>query len=217
MKNSLIILLFIALTASLQAQQGNRFQIGLKAGLSTTSLETDQIRILDQGGIDRLELAVKDAKYGFHAGLVIRAQFNKFILQPELLFNSSQVDYEVDDLIGGNVITTTLNESYQYLDIPILAGFKLGPLRLQAGPVGHIFLGSDSELNDLPNIDYRQKFEDMTLGWQGNIGLDIWNLMLDFRYEGNFTKFGNHINFAGRQYQFDDTPSRWIASVGFLF
>lgn len=213
----LILFSMLFLATITQAQKSSSsLRFGLKGGLSTTSIDAGQLEILDQGGLDRLELAVKDAKYGFHLGVLLRAQINKFIIQPEVLFNSSQVDYTVDDL-GGTPVADVLNEKYNYLDIPVLLGFKFGPLRLQAGPVGHVFLSSSTELSGITNIDYRQEFKDMTIGWQGNLGLDIWNLMLDFRYEGNFTNFGDHINFAGRHYEFDDKPSRWVFSVGYLF
>lgn len=217
MKKSCLLLLFLCFFVGLRAQKNSSFEVGVKAGLSTTDIDAGELDILDQGGADRLELAVKDARYGFHAGLLFRIRFNKFILQPEVVFNTNRVDYEVDDVNMGNVVTTTLEESYQYIDIPVLAGFKFGPLRLQAGPVGHIYLDSSSEFYDLADIDYRQEFENLTLGWQGNIGLDIWNLLLDFRYEGNFANFGTHLNFAGQQYEFDDTPSRFLVSLSYLF
>ena len=216
-KTSLLILLFF-LSISLFAQQNkSSFRIGIKAGLSTSDIDVNALNILDEGGTDRLSLAVKDAKYGLHAGIVLRAQINKFLIQPEILFNSNTVDYTVEDFDNSDMVNNVLSEKYQYLDIPVLLGFKFGPLRLQGGPVGHIFLDSSSDFFDLNDINYRQEFENMTIGWQAGLGLDIWSVMIDLRFEGNFTNFGNHLNFAGQQYEFDDSPTRFVASVGYLF
>jgi len=81
--------------------------------------------------------------------------------------------------------------------------------------VAHVFLDSTSELFDFAN--YEQNFDDLTIGYQAGIGLDIWKFVLDFKYEGNFQKYGDHLVFFGNQYQFDDSPGRMIASLGFAF
>ena len=94
-------------------------------------------------------------------------------------------------------------------------GIKLGPLRLGAGPVAHVHLNSNSELFDFDGFD--QKFKELTWGYQAGIGLDLWKLVLDFRYEGNFNKYGDHLVFFGNTYAFDDNPGQLVASVGFAF
>ncbi len=201
-----LLILFAAPTYS-------QLKIGLKGGLSTTELNAEDFNVIRAGGLNDLEVAFKEANYGIHGGLVIRAQFNKFLVQPEILFNSSSVEYDVTDL--SSQITEIKEEKFQYVDIPLLIGFKFGPLRLMGGPEGHIFVDSASDLFDFD--DYDQKFDNLTLSWLGGVGLDIWNLMLDVRYEGNFRKFGEHIRFGDQKFDFADTPSRWTFSVGFLF
>ena len=160
-----------------------------------------------------MRVALKDANYGIHGGIVIRALIKKkFLIQPEVLFNSNSVDYKVTEL--DNLTEQIKTEKFQYLDIPILLGVKLGPLRLMAGPEGHIFINNTSELTDFST--YKDKFDDMTISWLGGAGLDIWNLMLDVRYEGGLQRFGDHIRFGNQQFDFADRPSRWTFSVGFL-
>ncbi len=205
----LLLLLGLLVAASASAQ----LRIGLKGGLSTTDLNAQDFRVTDPGGIDRLEIGLKEARYGIHGGLVIRAQFNKFLVQPEILFNSNSATYEVNEL--GTQLLSIREEKFQYLDIPLLFGFKFGPLRLMAGPEGRVFINSASDLFEFS--DYDQKFKDLTISWLAGAGLDIWNLMLDVRYEGNFNNFGDHIRFGNQKFDFSDTPSRWTFSVGFLF
>lgn len=210
MKKSILFLLvsFLALT-SLPAQ----IKLGVKVGGSTTSLNASQINLFNQGGLKELQLALADANYGIHGGFLVQVKLGGLLIQPEFLFNSNSVDYEVTDL--NTLITQIKTEKYQYLDIPVLLGFKLGPLRLMAGPEAHVYLDNTSSLLDFDG--YRQDFDELTLAWMGGVGLDLWNIMLDLRYEGNLTNFGSHINFKGNSYSFDERPSRWLFSVSFLF
>jgi hypothetical protein len=187
-------------------------RIGIRAGVSTSDLNNESVSITDQNGIEDLRLAIKDARYGVHGGLVLQAQIKKFVIQPEILLNSNRIDYELQDA-NDTMAVNLFQEKYQYLDIPLLFGFSFKPLRIQAGPVGHIFLSSVSELDDFEG--YQQDFESLTLGWQGSLGIDIWKFMIDLRYEGNFNKYGDHFNFFGREYNFSQNPNRWLLSVGF--
>ncbi len=191
----------------------SQLKFGIKGGFSTTQLDAQDFNVIDDGGVEELSIALKEAKYGIHGGLIIQGRIGNFLIQPEILFNSNSVDYEVTDL--NTLSKEVFNEKFQYVDFPLLVGFKFGPLRLMGGPEGHIYINSTSDLFDFD--DYDQVFEDVTLSWLAGIGLDIWSLALDVRYEGNFNKFGEHINFAGRQYNFADTPARWLFSLGFMF
>ncbi len=191
-----------------------QFKIGLKGGINTSDLKPSQLAIHNVQSLNDFTLAVKDANYGLHFGLLMQAQIGNFFIQPELLFNSNSVDFSVRD-IGDGVTEKIFNEKYQYLDIPLLMGFKFGPLRLGGGPVGRVFLHSKSELFDIKG--YSQKFDDMTYAWQAGMGLDLGRLMLDMRYQGSFQNFGEHIVFGNQQFNFDDRPGGFIASLGFTF
>lgn len=186
-------------------------KFGIKAGASSTNLNTNELQILDQGGADRLKIALDNSDLGIFGGFVIQFQFGNFIVQPEVYYNSNSSSFDVDSFS----IKQITKEKYQYLDVPVLLGYKLGPLRLMGGPVGHVFLSSTSGLFDFEG--YEQDFKDLTLGWQAGIGLDIWKIMVDLRYEGNFSKFGNHINFFGNQYEFDKSPSSFVLSLAWTF
>ncbi len=214
MKKVILILLIISSALTTNAQF---LKLGIKAGASTTNINAPELSILDINGVQNLKLALKNAQYGIHGGVVIRVKIgNHFMIVPEVLLNSNKVDYSVIDINNSVVTDSILTEKYQYVDIPLMFGYKSGPIRLHAGPVGHFYLNSTSELLD--NIDgYEQNFENITLGWQAGLGLDLWKFTVDLRYEGNFSKFGDHIVFFGKEYAFDQSPSRLLASIGFVF
>ena len=199
----IVSILLIALSVDAQ------IRFGFKGGLSTYDLGVNNpLTVLNDGS--QFSLNVEDSKYGFHFGILLQAKFSSFLIQPEIIFNSNAVDYTLQEIANGTP-GTIFSEKYQHLDLPLLFGLKAGPLRLMAGPVGHYFINSTSDLLDLES--YEQRFDDLTYGWEAGIGVDLLNLMLDVRYEGNFQKFGDHIVFSGQRYSFDNTPTRLLASL----
>lgn len=206
--------LFLGMIA-LATMAHSQIRFGVKGGLVTSSLNQENLAILDQGGVTRLKLALEDANYGINFGLLIRAELGNGFLQPEINFRSNSVDFTLDDLGQPGTPGDVLKESYQYFDIPVMLGFRLGPLRFQGGPQGNFFLNSTSDLFDFE--DYDQNFKDFTVGYVIGGGIDIWNLMIDLRYQGNFSNFGDHITFFGKQYEFDQNPAQFNLTVGWLF
>jgi hypothetical protein len=197
--------LFFLFTVSVAAQG----KFGLRLGLSSQNL--DMKDVTSEG----VSIALKDANYGYHFGLFARAHLGeRFFIQPEVLFNSSSVDYEVNDFSNG-FVKTVFKESYRNLDIPVLLGWKFGPLRLNAGPVGHVYMASKSELEEEGGYDRR--FNNLTVGYQAGLGLDIWKFLVDVKYEGNFNSASEDINIGGEEIEFSEKPSRWILSLGYAF
>ena len=187
-------------------------KFGFKAGLASHDIGTDSIRIIEDGSQERYTIRINEANYGFHAGMVLQININGFIIQPEVLWNTNRVDFQISE--AGNV-GRIISETYQFLDVPLLIGTKAGPLRLNIGPVGHVFLRNTSGLIDFDG--YREDFRSLTLGYQAGLGLDFWKLFIDIRYEGNLNNFGNHITFFGKPYQFTERPRRLLASIAFVF
>jgi len=215
MKKSLFVLFMLMSTLSF-----SQFEIGLKAGVSSPELSPESILIpnsiiIGNGG-NTSEISIADAKYGYHLGLYTRISIANIFIEPSFLFNSASVDYNLEEQIfDTGVISTIANETYNNLDIPLMVGIKLGFFRLQGGPVAHIFLDSASDLTNFSG--YRQKFKDATYGVQGGIGVDFWKIRLDLNYETQLSEFGGEIIIDGETYQFDQRPSRLIASVGYRF
>ncbi|MFN0214411.1 MAG: porin family protein [Saprospiraceae bacterium] len=205
MKNLIFALCCLMVANNVQAQF---FGLGLKGGLNTQINDQDDITI-GNGGEPSLNFGIDGRNFGTQFGGYMRFG-NKFFVQPEVLFNSNKIDYKIGESAVGEVIK---NEKYQYLDIPVLLGVKLGPVRLQAGPVGHYFLNSKSELTDVDG--YEARFKQMTWGWQGGLNFGFKRVSFDVRYEGNFSKQGDHITFFGDKYHFSDTPARLIVGMNF--
>ena len=203
MKNLIFIASLLLLGQTAQAQF---FSFGLKGGINTQLNKPSDINI--GSGDSSLTLGVDKFKFGTQFGAYVRLGGMIFI-QPELLFNSNKTDYRVKSL----TISDVRKETYRNLDIPILVGLKLGPLRVVTGPVGHYFLNSTSDLTDIKG--YKENFKQMTWGWQGGLNLSLGRFSIDARYEGNFHKQGDQITFFGNNYHFSNNPARLILGLNF--
>lgn len=210
MKQFILSILFVTSLFSISQAQ---IEFGVKAGLSSYDLANEGIFI--SSGNQDIEWNIANAGYGHHFGIYTRLSALGLFLEPSLLFNSNNVSYEISTYSESGVFSTIKNEKYNTMDIPVIAGIKLGALRFQGGVVGHIFINSISDVVDIKG--YEQRFKGATYGWQAGTGVDLWKLRLDLMFEGNFDKFGDHINIGGHDYAFADTPSRLMLTLGYKF
>ena len=212
MKKSIILFAAVLLFS---LDMTTQIKAGIKVGIASDQIEKEDIFINNLDQFNDLGIAIQDASYGIQAGFFVQAKIGRFFIQPEFIFNSNSIDYAVSDFANGEIFESIKSESYQHLDIPVMLGWKLGPLRLQGGPVGHVFLNSTSELFDISGYD--QKFNEFTWGYQTGVGLDLWKFTLDARYEGNFNNLGDQFSIGNQDFAFSQTPSRVIFSLGYKF
>ena len=211
MKRIILAATFIAFAMVANAQS-KAFNWGGKIGVGTANLTGEAA----PNNTDSIKLGIKNARYGYYFGLFAQIKLGPVFLQPEALFNSNRVDYTFKNLKNPTA-DSIKTEKYNNLDIPILIGFKLGPVRAKVGPVAHIHINSSSELSDVKG--YNEKWKGALWGYQAGIGLNFTERMhLDIRYEGNFNKWGSHINIGTTTYTFQQAaPSRWLVNVGYAF
>jgi opacity protein-like surface antigen len=212
MKKLLVIVLavFIALPAFSQ------INFGLKAGISTTSLTMATVKTLTSGTTSYTVDALNSANYGFHGGAFLRLSLLGFYVQPELLFSSRTDEYTVVDLAhpGTEIIT---KQKFNKLNLPVMLGFHLGPLRINAGPAASLLINSPKDLIDHP--DFKAMYSNLTFGYQAGVGFDLFKkLTFDLRYEGSLKKYQTQIeNLTGTKFKLDDRPSAFLFSLGLMF
>ena len=213
MKRLLLILLCFT-AVQVATTNAQTFKYGIRGGISTPDIkpgDVDSLRF--KRGLDSFKLKVSDANYGFHFGVWARLKIAGFYIQPEVLFNSSKVEYKLSKL--NSTVDSIKNETFRNLDIPIMVGTKLGSFRINAGPVAHIRIGGTSDLTT--TAGFTESFKTSTWGYQAGIGFDAGRVGIDLRYEGNLDNFGNQIMIGGKPYEFSKTPTRFIASAAIAF
>jgi hypothetical protein len=213
MKKLLFLLVFFT-TVQVATTNAQSFKYGIRGGISTPDIkpsDVDSLRI--QRGTESLKLKVSDANYGFHFGIWARLKLANFYLQPEVVFNSSKVQYKLGKF--GSAIDSIRYQTFQNLDIPVMLGTKVGSFRINAGPVAHIRIGGTSDL--VKTSGFSETFKTATWGYQAGIGFDAGRVGIDLRYEGNLDKFGNQLMIGGKAYEFSKAPSRFTASASIAF
>ena len=110
-----------------------------------------------------------------------------------------------------------LKQRFNRLEIPVLLGIKLGPLRINAGPSATIQIGSPKALIDDPN--FNNMYKGATFGYQAGIGLDLFKtITLDARYGGSLSKkFGDSVTIGSQTFNLDSRQPSLILSVGIMF
>jgi len=110
-----------------------------------------------------------------------------------------------------------MKQTFNKLEVPVLVGFKLGPIRLNAGPAAAIQIGSPKALIDDP--DFENMYRGATFGYQAGLGFDLFKkLTFDARYGGSLSgKFGDAVTIGGQTFQLDQRQPSFILSVGLMF
>lgn len=158
--------LFAALLIS-QAMMA-QFHIGVKGGANVTKVDGKSFK--DQ------------FRYGYHLGGFAEIRLgNKFVLQPEVLFNqySSTLDSNYSNIYH-TVFNGNTNIRLNYISIPILLNYKLigSFLSLQAGPqVGILIDQSKTVLQNSGNA-----FKDGDFAMLAGLQFKIANLRINGRY-----------------------------------
>lgn len=211
------ICILLAMLGFITHSVSSQIKFGIRGGVNTIEVNPNSLLIMNQEDIEEFKLDLENARYGYHLGLFLQANSEFLFVQPEIWFRSNSAQFEVEGSQNG-MFSEYFTEKYQYIDIPVQFGVRLGPVRLGFGPVGHLFINSTTEFIDNSQVrEYEKRFDDITLGYVTGVGIDIWSFHLDLTYEGNFSNFGDHFNFYGRQYAFDTSPSRLIGTVGISF
>ncbi len=154
----------LLLSQALMAQ----FHIGIKGGANVTKVDGKSFK--DQ------------FRYGYHLGGFAEIRMgNKFVLQPEVLFNqyASKLDSSYSNIYH-NVFNGNSNIKLNYLSIPILLNYKVigSFLSIQAGPqVGILIDQSKTVLQNGGNA-----FKDGDFSMLAGLQFKIANLRINGRY-----------------------------------
>ena len=207
-----LILILMASLFVFTASDAQMFKYGIKAGIGFSSLKITDLTGIDDGA-DVYDLITGEGVMGYHVGIQTRIKLAVLLIQPELYFNAGGGTVEQ---VVENGATEILNVNFSRIDLPLLVGVKLGPARINVGPVGSYVLKEESDLSQI-QPDYSLFTKSMTWGFQAGLGVDISRLTLDARYEGSLSKLGETLSVGGSDFTLDARPSQWVISLGVWF
>lgn len=199
MKKLLAIACFGLFAMGAQAQV---FQLGLRGGLNLQGMSLSGFKADPGAAVSKVES--EGFNTGFHLGFYSRIKILTFYIQPELLYRNFSSEYAFTRTDG---TTGTIDVTAHQMEIPVLVGMKFAWFRANLGPVYRQPFGDFDELGD--------GFNGGMWGYQAGVGVDFWKLLVDVKYEGSFSSFGNSITVGGESYPLDSRPGGVVISLGY--
>jgi len=187
---------------SVQAQM----QFGIRAGISSTLCKLGNLN--DQS----YKLEYNRGDFGYHAGVISKLKISRLFIQPELIFSVSKSDIAFTDLGNPKQLG---RQTFNSLDLPVMVGVKFGPLKIEVGPEASWIINSKSTLLDDNHVT--MDLNTIIFGYQAGLGVELGSLVIDAKYEGEFSKLGTGMNVGNSHVAFDQTMSGIVVSLGYLF
>lgn len=184
----------MAVSSSAQAQYA---RAGLKGGLNLSNLYVD-------------EAHDDDARVGWHAGVYGQLFASEaFAIQPEVNFSTKGTGVT---RVDNNSVQFDSKFNLNYIDVPVLAVFKLGRVaEIHAGVYWAYLLSAEISNNDrIPNNEFttvdRDNFESWDFGLAGGIGFNLGNAaQLGVRYNYGLREIAES---AGARRLFGDSKNQ---------
>jgi hypothetical protein len=192
----LLTLLLICGFSNIFAQENGNFfagdkatRFGFKGGVNVSQLYIDKV----DGNTER-------SKWGWHAGIFLKAPVSDyFAFQPELLYTSAgtKVSYQGSNFLG--VRPGEVRYNLNYLQLPLLASITLGPVSIQAGPYASYLIDAnirnlqiDDPLEPTAGMGLNEReFERFDYGLAGGLAIDVKGFQLGARYNYGLREISN--------------------------
>ncbi|MBB6003060.1 porin family protein [Arcicella rosea] len=201
----LVALLIFVKTGSVFAQ----ISFGIKGGVNFSQLKTD----FESQSVGANLKQSLDTKTGYVGGVYFRIG-KTFFVQPELIFSAKGGSLNLLKS-GSSTDYETVKIDYTSLDVPLLIGYKLGPLRINAGPVAS-FKVSNSISDDLKNYSSNigDSFKNASYGYQAGAGIDLGSLSVDLRYEGSLSEISSVVDLS-KSVNYSQKGNLWQMTLGY--
>jgi hypothetical protein len=201
-KTFLIIMVFFV---SMNAMPQVKF--GLVAGIGSQTIKPTEIKD------NNLTVnSLSDPQLTYHLGLSGQLSLLGILGRVEAYVSGTQIKFTITDKTTDK--DTDKSQHDFRFNVPILVGYKLGPARLFLGPIASFKLNKSSDLIEDQVSGYTNK---ASFGYQLGVGLDIWKIGADIRYEGNIGNIEDKVNIAGKKYNMDTRPNQWLFNLSYYF
>lgn len=204
MKKFLCIMLLAAATVTTSKAQSLSdlipIEFGIKAGINTVNVDVKDVSSA---------LFYADARTGYHFGAMARLSILGLFVQPELLYNSNKIKYVLND--------SGTYQDYDYrintIDVPVMAGVKIGLVRLGAGVNFTLYDNTDGFLFNESSPLAKETISSYLLG----AGVQLWGLNFDARYVHSFKDTEQTIVIESQTITPSISRSSYQFSVGYMF
>ena len=190
-------------------------KFGIRAGIHTGSVSGSDVLVFNQNQLDTLKIKAENASVGFRIGVISRIKLGNFYVQPEAVFRTTSRDYSISDAVQNTGELEFRNENGFLIDIPILAGVKLGPLRIQGGPIASLLLNTNSKLEEVDN--FNRSFNAAKWALQYGAGLDLGNLSIDVNRQSFLSSTDDTITIGNTDFDLGGDGDFWVFALAIFF
>lgn len=179
---SFILIFLLGLIANLAVAQSNA-RVGIKGGLNVSNLYVDEVHD-------------ENPRFGFNVGVYGQIfSSDVFAIQPEILFSTKGARTEYREGFGPFVTEGDAKFNLNYLELPVLAVFKLGDAaEIHVGPYFSYLLSAnidvDGDIDGFEELD-RDHFNAWDYGIAAGVGFNLGNAQIGARYNYGLQKIAN--------------------------
>ena len=161
------------LLAGIPAARAQLLGGGLVGGLSTSAVKIEDV------GTKFTNLIKGNDVYGYEVGAFAKVQIRPFYIKAMGLYNynSGNVTYQTQD--NGTTTNHTNDFTFQKFEVPLLAGFEIGPLGIEAGPVYNYVIQSTGNF-DANTVNVQRN----GLGYRVGAVVTLGWFLMHVSYEG---------------------------------
>lgn len=193
-KISLTLVFFLAVIQVITAQEKSEYKLGFKGGVNFTNVGTTT-------GVTNKSLT------GVHFGLFAKLPITESLaVQPELYFTTKGGELTYQNVVVDGTAKFNLN----YIEVPVLAVFKIFPgFNFQVGPYASYLVSSkvtnvdDVTFNFEDNIQSGD-FNKFDTGVMAGFGIAVKSVEIGVRYNFGLLKVGKDKTYLGTNYIFPD-------------
>ncbi len=178
----------IALLAIVFYTKAQELEFGIKAGINT-----------GKGSISEIKSWSNDPQTfnSFNGGVYgrLKVMLIGLYVQPEVILNSRKGVYKISD--ATNISFEATNKAL-YVDVPVLIGLKMLKLfRVYAGPNFQFLVNQETTFSNISSgtTPTKKDLNKQSTGVQMGVGLDLWKLRLDGKWDWNPGSMGNFMEY----------------------
>lgn len=209
MKN-LILIISLMLTSGILSAQ---FKIGVKAATPTFSANeaSKEFYNVDKTGAFQLDYLSTKTSYAY--GLSFYQDIGTAFLSADVLYRSKTVEYNLSTLDLRERGSTTYQDQFKEITVPVIAGWRKNNFKLGLGPSFTFKADRQYSLDEMPEISLSERRIDT--GFQFQIGYIIKDrIHIDLRREMNFNQSGQDYRVNGRNLNLKSLPHTGSITVG---
>ena len=211
MKN---LLLTFALIVSALAVSGQA-RYGIKASIGKNMAGPEMTAVGQPFDFINHEVNYTGSNAVKNIGVFYQKKFGYLFMRSELGYTEYTQKYDVQSFTQVINPNTFASEKFQYIDFQALAGYTYGDWRLGIGPIAHILVNQNTELDFISGFESRTR--NVTFGMVTGIGFDKGPISLDVRYEVAYRTVGEHLYYVNRDAGSEERPNILSFTVGVAF